>query len=172
MLSDYYSYPMASTPSTIITFIPPSRFDERGRQMQFVESDIQRQERRAFLKATQASRDSWSPSSSESSSGRTSPTSSILSLRSASSSCSSLSSSPTHSPISEVLDITNTCPEPFLLYSSPFPSSGSASPTMSLFSAAPLPPSPTNNNGGSSFKKGHRRQSSSLHGLHAIPEED
>lgn len=73
MLADY-SYPMP-TPSTIITFIPPSRFDERGRQMQFVESDVQRQERLAFIKGTKASKGTWSPS--ETSSGRTSPTSSV-----------------------------------------------------------------------------------------------
>ncbi|KAF6749619.1 hypothetical protein DFP72DRAFT_852470 [Ephemerocybe angulata] len=173
MFSDFYTLPMASNgPSPIITFIPSSRFDDKGRQMQFVESDIQRQERLAFLKISKATKQAGWASLSEPSSGRTSPTSSIRSMRSASSSSSSLSSSPTNSPFSDVLDIPNTCPEPFLFYSSPLPSSGSASPSMSLFSPAPLPPSTTSAAGAGSFKRSHRRQSSSLHGLHAIPEED
>lgn len=195
----------------IITFIPESRFDERGRQLQFVESDVQRQERLAFLKASRKtkgeSKDLWSSSSDYSSypgSGRSSPTSSVracsfmtssktsldslnpfFQIRSSRSS-SSESGSPTHSPYSEsrVLDITNSYPEPYLFYSSgPLPSpsslsfygSGSASstsqyPTNTVFT----PPGVTVNSipSSSGFKRGHRRQSSSLHGLHAIPEED
>lgn len=172
----------------IITFIPESRFDERGRQLHFVESDVQRQERLAFLKVTrkskgESSKDPWSSFSdysSSSGSGRSSPTSSIYSTRS------SESSSPTHSPYSEsrVLDITNAYPEPYLFYSSgPLPSPSSplsffggstSSQPKSPMNAVSLSVSPpgVNSISSSNFKRGHRRQSSSLHGLHAIPEED
>ncbi|EAU87602.1 hypothetical protein CC1G_09699 [Coprinopsis cinerea okayama7 len=83
-----------STP--VITYIPGSRYDERGRQLQFVESDVQRQQRLALLK------------------GRNSPLFDSPCSSPSSTLSRSLSSSPSSSPSTTVIDISA---DPFSQYS-------------------------------------------------------
>ncbi|TFK24884.1 hypothetical protein FA15DRAFT_387355 [Coprinopsis marcescibilis] len=93
----------SSAPSPIITYISTSRFDERGRQLQFVESEVQRQQRLAIVKSS-AARKNWqsfdSPCSSPSSSAS-----------------GSLSNSPLNSPYSSMIDISSLSSDPYSLYS-------------------------------------------------------
>ncbi|KAF9526008.1 hypothetical protein CPB83DRAFT_896474 [Crepidotus variabilis] len=62
--------------SPFITTISSVRYDSRGRQMQFTESNVQRLERQAFVSANS---NSGSPSSSPTSSGNSTPTRQLIS---------------------------------------------------------------------------------------------
>ncbi|KAH6904487.1 hypothetical protein BKA70DRAFT_536400 [Coprinopsis sp. MPI-PUGE-AT-0042] len=91
MFNDFH----ASGSSSVITSIPAARFDDRGRQLQFVESPEQQRERLAMLKNKTPNGSPWLTPSSPSR---------------------SLSGSPNSSPFSSMIDITS---EPFLLSSPP-----------------------------------------------------
>jgi len=55
------SAPRHFIPSPLITYIPPIRYDDKGRQIHYVESAVQRQERVAFIRKREWARrvSSW-----------------------------------------------------------------------------------------------------------------
>ncbi|PPQ77887.1 hypothetical protein CVT25_015374 [Psilocybe cyanescens] len=144
-----------------ITAIPEIRYDNKGRQMGFIESDVQRLERLAFVSASKSR--SNSPTQSPRSSGASSP------------SRMKLISEPYGDPIELMAnrlaeefmfssdEFSSSDEEPHILYStSPSPRHVPAV-SSSRTSSSRKAPSP------STFQPGHRRKRSSLS---AIPEED
>ncbi|KDR78377.1 hypothetical protein GALMADRAFT_245532 [Galerina marginata CBS 339.88] len=142
--------------ASFLTTIPETRYDAKGRQLGFIESEVQRLERLAFLNA----------SKSRSNSPNHSP-------RSGASSPTKLISEPYGDPI-ELM--ANQLAEKFMMneFSSPYdelqvlystPKSGQRlPPSVSYAPQSRKAPSPS-----TSFQPGHRRSRSSLS---SIPEED
>ncbi|PPQ66148.1 hypothetical protein CVT26_010871 [Gymnopilus dilepis] len=128
-----------------ITTIPESRYDAKGRQLGFVETDVQRLERLAFLNASKSRSASPSPNHSPRS-GASSP---LMANR-----------------LAEELNLSSdewsSDDEPHILYSTPKPKQG---PPSVSFTPARKPSSTP----ASTFTPGHRRKRSSLS---SIPEED
>ncbi|KAH9476987.1 hypothetical protein JR316_0010903 [Psilocybe cubensis] len=145
-----------------VTALPEVRYDSKGRQLGFVESDVQRLERIAFINASKSR--SSSPTQSPRSSGASSP------------SRMKLISEPYGDPIELMAnrlaeefmlssdEFSSSDEEPFVLYSTS-PSSSRKVPAVSSSrpSSSRKAPSP------SAFQPGHRRKRSSLS---SIPEED
>jgi len=142
-----------------LTTIPDVRYDSKGRQLGFIESEVQRLERLAFVNASKSR--SNSPSQSPRSSGASSP------------SGMKLISEPYGDPIElmanrlaeELMmhssdEFSFSDEEPHILYSTPRASQGVPPSSRTPAGKAPIP---------STFQPGHRRKQSSLS---AIPEED
>ncbi|KAF9054230.1 hypothetical protein BJ165DRAFT_1522774 [Panaeolus papilionaceus] len=175
-----------------VTTIPSPRFDSKGRQLSFVESDVQRLERLAFLNGSQPR--SASPASSSSSVPQ-SPSQSPV-IRAFTSSSASPSSSPSSRPrliqglICDPIELmANQLAEEFLLSPSSSDDSsdddymmipnlaGSSPPSYIFANSVPAfadisrkaPRAISSTLASSSFKPGHRRKRSELF---AIREED
>ncbi|KAF8901026.1 hypothetical protein CPB84DRAFT_1962187 [Gymnopilus junonius] len=146
-----------------ITTIPETRYDARGRQLSFVESDVQRLERLAFMNASKSRSTSPSPNCSPRS-GASSP------------SRMKLISAPYGDPIELIAnrlaeefnlsssDDWSSDDEPHILYSTPRPKQSPPS-----VSSTPTRKSSPSSPATSTFQPGHRRKRSSLS---SIPEED
>jgi len=163
--------PLDFLSSPLITYIPPIRYDDRGRQIHYVESTVQRQERVAFIRKREWARrvSAWVE---ESQSVNDHYNQDVLYD-------SAMSTSGTKPKVTwDVLSIPESTNEyyddnePYIIYSSSSPSSPSSSSSVLSDEAASPSSSPTSSKFSSRRSPRPRRRHLSLSSINEEPEED